>query len=51
MFYELAASTWGPEEIDAIQRVIASRPLHHGRRTLRAFEEAFAAYHRRPLRA
>ena len=23
MFYELAASTWGPEELDAIQRVIA----------------------------
>jgi len=46
MFYELAASTWGAEEIDAIQRVIASGRFTIGA-NVAAFEEAFAAYHKR----
>ena len=44
MFYELAANTWGPEELDAIQRVIASDRFTMGPHVA-AFEEAFAAYH------
>ena len=46
MFYELAASTWGAEEIDAIRRVIASGRFTIGA-NVSAFEEAFAAYHKR----
>ncbi len=46
MFYELAASTWGVEEIDAIQRVVASGRFTIGS-NVAAFEEAFAAYHQR----
>ncbi len=46
MFYELAVSTWGPEEIAAIARVIASNRLTIGP-NVAAFEEAFAAYHGR----
>jgi CDP-6-deoxy-D-xylo-4-hexulose-3-dehydrase len=46
MFYELAVSTWGPEEIAAIQRVIASDRFTIGP-NVAAFEEAFAAYHAR----
>ena len=44
MFYELAANTWGTEEIDAIQRVIASGRFTIGP-NVAAFEQAFAAYH------
>jgi CDP-6-deoxy-D-xylo-4-hexulose-3-dehydrase len=46
MFYELAVSTWGREEIDAIQKVIASDRFTIGPHVA-AFEEAFAAYHGR----
>jgi CDP-6-deoxy-D-xylo-4-hexulose-3-dehydrase len=46
MFYELAANTWGPEEIAAMQRVIASNRFTMGPQVA-AFEEAFAAYHGR----
>ena len=46
MFYELAASTWGAEEIDAIQRVMASGRFTIGA-NVAAFEEVFATYHRR----
>ena len=46
MFYDLAAGTWGAEEIAAIQRVIASDRLTMGPQVAR-FEEAFAAYHGR----
>jgi CDP-6-deoxy-D-xylo-4-hexulose-3-dehydrase len=44
MFYELAVTTWGPEEVEAIQRVIASDRYTMGP-YVAAFEEAFAAYH------
>src|SRR5262252_9592515 len=44
MSYELAASTWGSEEIDAIQRVIASNRYTMGE-NVRLLEEEFAAYH------
>lgn len=44
MFYELAVNTWGPEEIEAIQRVIASGRFTIGP-NVAAFEAAFAAYH------
>ena len=44
MFYDLAANTWGPEEIEAIQRVIASDRFTIGP-NVAAFEQAFAAYH------
>src|SRR5262249_35090258 len=44
MFYELAVSTWGPEEYEAIQRVIASDRFTMGPQVA-AFEEAFARYH------
>jgi CDP-4-dehydro-6-deoxyglucose reductase, E1 len=46
MFYDLAVSTWGAEELAAIQRVIASDSLTIGRHVA-DFEEAFAAYHNR----
>ncbi len=41
MFYELASSTWGREEIDAMQRVIASGMFTMGE-NVRAFEADFA---------
>lgn len=43
MFYELAASSWGPEEIAAMQRVIASGRFTMGEE-VSAFEREFAAY-------
>ena len=43
MFYELAASSWGPEEIAAMQRVIASGRFTMGEEVA-AFERAFADY-------
>lgn len=43
MFYELAASTWGPEEQAAIARVIASNQFTMGPEVKR-FEAQFAAY-------
>jgi CDP-6-deoxy-D-xylo-4-hexulose-3-dehydrase len=46
MFYDLAANTWGREENDAIQRVLASNRLTIGL-NVAAFEDAFAAYHGR----
>ncbi len=46
MFYELAVDTWGREENEAIQRVLASNRLTIGP-NVAAFEEAFAAYHSR----
>lgn len=45
MFYELAVNTWGKEELDAIQRVIASNRFTIGP-NVAAFEEVFAAYHK-----
>ena len=42
MFYDLASTTWGQEEVDAIQRVLAEGRLTMGDH-VRAFEEAFAA--------
>lgn len=44
MFYELAAPSWGQEEIDALQAVIASGRYTMGERVA-AMEAAFAAYH------
>jgi CDP-4-dehydro-6-deoxyglucose reductase, E1 len=46
MFYELAVNTWGPEELAAIERVVASNRFTIGP-NVAAFEEAFAAYHGR----
>jgi CDP-6-deoxy-D-xylo-4-hexulose-3-dehydrase len=46
MFYELACSTWGLEEIAAIQRVIASNHFTMGP-NVAEFEKAFAKYHDR----
>lgn len=46
MFYELAASTWGREEIEAINRVIASNRFTIGPHVAE-FEDAFARYHGR----
>lgn len=43
MFYELAVTTWGTEEVEAIQRVIASDRYTMGP-FVAAFEEAFASY-------
>ncbi|HYH37702.1 MAG TPA: aminotransferase class I/II-fold pyridoxal phosphate-dependent enzyme, partial [Azospirillum sp.] len=43
MFYELAASSWGPEEVEAMQRVIASGQFTMGAEVA-AFEREFAAY-------
>ena len=42
LFYDLASSSWGQEELDALQRVIASGQLTMGS-CVRQFEEAFAA--------
>lgn len=41
MFYELASSSWGDEEVQAIQRVIASGRFTMGENVIR-FEEAFS---------
>ena len=41
MFYDLACSTWGQEELDAIQRVVDSGRFTMGENVKR-FEEAFA---------
>ncbi len=46
MFYDLAASSWGQEEIDAIQGVIDSGRFTIGKNVTQ-FEEAFASYHGR----
>ncbi len=43
MFDELAAPTWGDEELKAIQRVVDSGMFTMGKNVL-AFEEAFARY-------
>lgn len=43
MFYELAASSWGAEEVEAMQRVIASGQFTMGAEVA-AFEREFAAY-------
>lgn len=43
MFYELAASTWGAEEKDAIQRVVDSDRFTMGD-NVKAMEAAFCAY-------
>jgi CDP-6-deoxy-D-xylo-4-hexulose-3-dehydrase len=43
MFYELAAPSWGPEEVEAMQRVIRSGFFTMGE-NVRAFEQAFAAH-------
>ncbi|MGD0023109.1 MAG: DegT/DnrJ/EryC1/StrS family aminotransferase [Xanthobacteraceae bacterium] len=50
MFYELAVSTWGDEEIEAIKRVIASDRFTVGA-NVAAFEQAFATYHGRKYAA
>src|SRR5438477_12522330 len=42
MFYDLASTTWGQEELDAIQRVVAGGRLTMGEH-VRRFEEAFAS--------
>ena len=46
MFYELAASTWGEEEREAILAVLDSGRFTMGSQVA-AFEEAFARYHGR----
>jgi CDP-6-deoxy-D-xylo-4-hexulose-3-dehydrase len=43
MFYDLASSNWGQEEIDAIRRVIDSNRFTMGE-NVAAFEREFAAY-------
>lgn len=43
MFYELAASSWGQEEIDAMQGVISSGFFTMGE-NVKAFEQEFADY-------
>lgn len=43
MFYDLAASTWGQEEIDAIQRVIASDRFTMGEQ-VKEMERRFSDY-------
>ncbi len=43
MFYELAASTWGPEELAAIDRVVASGRFTMGEQVA-TFEREFADY-------
>ncbi len=47
MFYELAASTWGPEELAAIQEVVTEGRFTMGPKVA-AFEAAFARYHDSP---
>jgi CDP-6-deoxy-D-xylo-4-hexulose-3-dehydrase len=42
MFYDLASSTWGVEELDAINRVLAAGQFTMGEH-VRRFEQAFAA--------
>src|SRR5580765_5321165 len=42
MFYELASTSWGQEELDAIARVLAEGRFTMGD-NVRRFEEAFAA--------
>lgn len=42
MFYDLASTSWGQEELDAIARVLADGRLTMGE-NVRRFEEAFAA--------
>ena len=44
MSYKLAASSWGQEELDAIQRVIESERFSMGPEVA-AFEQAFADWH------
>ena len=46
MFYELAATTWGDEEMAAIRAVLDSGRFTMGA-TVAQFEEAFARYHGR----
>lgn len=43
MFYELAAPTWGREELDAIQQVVEKGRFTMGEQVAR-FEESFARY-------
>lgn len=43
MFYELSASTWGPEEIEAIRRTVENGRFTMGEQVA-AFEKEFAAY-------
>lgn len=43
MFYSLASSSWGPEEINAINRVVASGMFTMGE-NVKAFEQEFAKY-------
>ena len=43
MFYDLASHSWGPEEIDAMHRVIASGRFTMGE-NVASFEEEFAQY-------
>ena len=43
MFYSLASSSWGPEELKAIQRVVDSGMFTMGE-NVKAFEREFAAY-------
>jgi CDP-6-deoxy-D-xylo-4-hexulose-3-dehydrase len=42
MAYDLASTSWGPEEVEAIQRVVRAGQLTMGE-NVRRFEEAFAA--------
>jgi CDP-6-deoxy-D-xylo-4-hexulose-3-dehydrase len=46
MFYELAANTWGAEELAAIERVVSSNRFTIGP-NVASFEQAFADYHGR----
>jgi CDP-4-dehydro-6-deoxyglucose reductase, E1 len=46
MFYELAASSWAQEELDAIQRVVDSGQFTMGDHVAR-FEQEFSTYNRR----
>jgi len=46
MFYDLATSSWGQEEIDAIQRVVDCGQFTMGPE-VKTFEKQFAAYHRK----
>ena len=44
MFYDLSASTWGPEEIEAIRRTVDRGRFTMGEEVA-AFEREFAAYY------